>query len=157
VDRLLYLVTHPGNRHLLPGAEPEMAMLKEEGGAVILRRDRIVHARRQYLDVAGGELIAAGRSGILAHRPGHPHRRLLRERGEPLPGAVDDLFLGEDRLQVAGAVPHHQKGDLARGTGGHDPAVHRDGGAGMVAEIGDTNGNHGAFGKVRVRGESNGS
>ncbi len=37
VDRLLDLVAHARNRDLLLAAEPEMPMLEEEGGAMLLR------------------------------------------------------------------------------------------------------------------------
>jgi len=46
-DRLDHLVAHPRDRHLAPAAEPEVAVLEQERGPVLLRGDREVGAGPQ--------------------------------------------------------------------------------------------------------------
>ena len=43
-DRLDHLVPHPGDRHLAAAAQPEVPVLEQERGAVLLGRDREVAA-----------------------------------------------------------------------------------------------------------------
>ncbi len=49
-DRLLDLAAHPQDGVLLRGAEPEVAVVHEERGAVLLRRDRVLGSPVEQLE-----------------------------------------------------------------------------------------------------------
>src|SRR6266850_2544351 len=120
-DRLDHLVAHPRDRHLAPAPEPEVAVLEQERGAVLLRGDREVvtgshdpQVRRRQLDAARGARVGA-------HGTADLDRGLLSEPAKRLPRSLRDVFLREHNLQVAGAVTQRHEPDLARGARGHDP------------------------------------
>ena len=75
--RLDHLVTHPGDRDLAPAAQPQMPVLEQEGGAVLLGTDREVGARAEDVEVARRELDPAGAPRIGPHGAGHRDRGFL--------------------------------------------------------------------------------
>src|SRR5256884_260200 len=125
-DRLDHFVAHPGDRDLAAAAQPQVPVLEQEGGAVLLGRDREILARPEDRQVGGRELDTPRRPRVGAHQPRHLDGRLLREPAERLPGGVGDILLGEDHLQVTRAVAQHHERDLAARARGHHPAAHED-------------------------------
>src|SRR6266545_4444040 len=125
-DRLDHLVAHAGDGHLVPAPQPQVAVLEQEGGAVLLGRDWEIVARSDDLQVRGRELDAARRAPVGAHDAADFERRLLREPAERLPGRVRHVALGENRLQVARAVADDDERDLPARAGGHHPAADGD-------------------------------
>ena len=122
-DRLDHFVAHPRDRHLAPAPEPEVTVLEQEGGAVLLGRDRVVRARAQHGEVLRGQLHATRRARIGAHGARDLHRSLLRECPERRPCRLRDVFLGENHLQVPGPIAQRDERDLAGRARGHDPAA----------------------------------
>ncbi len=90
-----------------------MAVLHQELGAVLLRRDRILGRQRLDPQVGDIQLVSAGGALIGAYRARHIHRRLLGQllgRGERF---VADIALEYDALDRAAAVAQLQKHQLA--------------------------------------------
>src|SRR6267143_6007926 len=126
-DRLDDFMSHPRDRNLLLRAQPEMAVLEQIRDAVLFRRDRKVDARPDDREIGRLELDAARGSRIRTDNAGHFDRRLLSKFPERVPDFGREIFLGEHRLQIAAAVPQHDKRDLAARARGVDPAAHGDG------------------------------
>ena len=70
-NRLDDLVAHARDRHLLLGAQPQMAVLEQVRDPVLLGRDRKLGARPDDLQVRGLQLDAARRARIGAHAARH--------------------------------------------------------------------------------------
>src|SRR2546425_9471133 len=61
------------------------------------------------------------------HDARHLDRRLLSKFPERVPDFGSQILLGEHRLQIAAAVPQHDKRDLAARASRGNPAAHGDG------------------------------
>src|SRR5256712_2676327 len=127
-DRLDDLVAHTGDRHLLLGAQPQMAVLEQERDAMFLGRDRKLGARPEDLQVRGLQLDAAPprSSSVETHHARHLERSLLSKFPERVPDIRRHILLGDHCLQEARAVAHHDERDLAARARRRYPAAHRD-------------------------------
>src|SRR5437667_314059 len=125
-DRLDHFLADRSGLDRAAAAQPQVPVLEQEGGAVLLGRDREILARPEDRHVGGRELDTPRRPRVGAHQPRHLDGRLLREPAERLPGGVGDILLGEDHLQVTRAVAQHHERDLAARARGHHPAAHED-------------------------------
>src|SRR2546426_11640983 len=84
-DRLDHLVANPRDRDLAPAAEPEVTVLEQERGPVLLRGDREVGAGPQDPQLRRRQLDAARRARVRPYGAGDLHRCLLRKPAEPVP------------------------------------------------------------------------
>jgi hypothetical protein len=148
VNRLDHHVADPGDGDLLPAPEPEVAVLEEELGPVLLGRDGKVGRGAQDLEIGRGQLEAARGAGVLPDQTGHRYRGLLGQRAKRSPDRVGYFLAGEDRLERPGAVAQHQECDLAAGAGGDHPAPQNHGAADVAAELVDVDRRH------RLRGSN---
>ncbi len=116
-------------------AQPEVAVLHEELGAVLLGRDGEVRAAADEFQGLHQELGLTG-LGVLLHHARHGDGGLLRE----LPGQLVALGIGlggaDDALHEARAVPQLDEAGLA-GAGIADPAPQPDGLADLAGEESD--------------------
>ncbi len=145
VDPLLDLAAHLERRALAAGAQPEVAVLHQEGGAVVLRGDREVVG--QVIDPEVGELDldAGGRALVLLDHARQMDRGLLRHPLDVGPGRLGDVGPARHRLHDAAAVTDLEEADLAARALLHDPAAQGDALADMVLQTldGGCQGSHG--------------
>ncbi|OQC35304.1 MAG: hypothetical protein BWX64_02517 [Acidobacteria bacterium ADurb.Bin051] len=126
VDPLLDLAAHPQRRPLPARTEPEVAVLHQEGDAMLLRGDREVV--REVIDPEVGEeqLEAARGAAVGPHRAHGADRRLLRHPLHLAPGLGREVLPAGDRLDDAGAVAELEEGDLAARALLDEPAAQGD-------------------------------
>ena len=105
-------MAHLEDRRLPLRADPEVALVQEEGRAVLLRRDRKINARPDELEVAKGKLDAARRALVLAYDAGHANGRLLGDRGTLREDVLGKLRLHGDALHGPASVPNEEKLEL---------------------------------------------
>ena len=124
-------------------AQPQMAVLEQEGGAVVLGSDRILVDRDvQHAQVGDAELDAQRRPGVGSHRARHLERRLLRQ---VIPAREDvecDVVLPHHALHGARAVAHLEEVDLAARPPRRQPAAQRHRLADVRAEAVDRHHRH---------------
>src|SRR4030043_26624 len=99
---------------LFRGAEPEVAVLHQERGAVLFERDRIVLGHLDDIEVGDGQLESAGRPLVLADAAPDDERGLL---GQPAELLTDGrVLVGAEgrRLDKARPVADEEEADLAR-------------------------------------------
>jgi hypothetical protein len=111
-DRLDDLVAHAQRGHLPLGAQPEVAVVEEEFGPVLLRLDGVLRGGVEHLQASQPELVAARRSFLLPHGAGDRHRGLESQVQEALEGGLVHVLRRPHALAVPGAVADHQEGDL---------------------------------------------
>src|SRR5256712_4243986 len=112
-DRLGDLAPEPQECMLLRGAQPEVAVVEEKVGAVLLRADRIVVRQLVNHDRPELHLVAPRGAIVLADDSGHLQRRFLRHFLAGLEDRGADLRLEGHRLRVPGPVTDDQEGQLA--------------------------------------------
>src|SRR5438552_3786520 len=103
-----------------------MAVVEQERRPVLLRRDRVVGALVDDLEVAHAELVADRRARVGAHRAGHDQRRLLRQVIGEREHLGRHLGLRHHALDGAGAVAHLQEVQLPARAPSRQPPVQRD-------------------------------
>ncbi len=146
-DGLDDLVTHLGDRHLPSAPQPEVPVLKEKLGAVLLGLNRELGTHSEDLQIAHVHLVATGRARLGAHRARERHRGLLGQRGEPLPDGLRHFLAGQHPLQVAGAVADDDERDLSAGADVAHPPLDRHGEAFVAGQLGDTGVRHDRCGR----------
>src|SRR2546426_306937 len=102
-----------------------MAVVEQERRPVLLRRDRVVRALVDELEVAHAELVADRRARVGAHRAGHDQRRLLRQVIGEREHFGRHLGLRQHALDGAGAVAHLEEVQLPAGAPSRQPPVRR--------------------------------
>ena len=132
---------------MLPArANPEMTMVHQEGGAMLLRRDGVLLRDVEDLEAGGMELVAERGAGVFADNARDLDAALL---GEPL-GALKDLLgdvvLAHDALDDGRAVAELQEVDLAARADVVDPALERDGLVFVGRNLLDVDVRHGSAG-----------
>ncbi len=108
------------------GPEPEMAVLHQERGAVLLERDRVLGGDLDDLDLLHGQLEAARGPLVLADSAPDDNRGLL---GQPVELLEEErVLLGAEggRLDDPRAVADEEEADLARRALVVDPAADLD-------------------------------
>ena len=85
-------------------AEPEVAVLHQEVGAVLLGRDRVVVDRLQDSQAGDLDLVSTGRALVLLDSPGQLQGRLLAGLVPGLPGLGRNRRLRDDGLGEAAPV-----------------------------------------------------
>src|SRR5216110_3131838 len=103
-----------------------MAVVEQERRSVLLRRDRVVGALVDDLEVAHAELVADRRARVGAHRAGHDQRRLLRQVIGEREHLGRHLGLRHHALDGAGAVAHLEEVQLPARAPSRQPPVQRD-------------------------------
>src|SRR5947208_2383272 len=103
-----------------------MAVVEQERRPVLLRRDRVVGALVDDLEVAHAELVADRRARVGAHRAGHDQRRLLRQVIGEREHLGRHLGLRHHALDGAGAVAHLEEVQLPARAPSREPAAQRD-------------------------------
>src|SRR5207249_1832128 len=103
-----------------------MAVVEQERRSVLLRRDRVVGALVDDLEVAHAELVADRRARVGAHRAGHDQRRLLRQVIGEREHLGRHLGLRYHALDGAGAVAHLEEVQLPARAPSREPAAQRD-------------------------------
>src|SRR5258705_2467542 len=138
-NRLHDLVAHSRDRNLLLGAQPQMAVLEQVCDPVLLRRDRELGTRSEDLQVRRLQLDAAPPrcARVRPHAARQLQRSLLSKFPERVPDLGRHIFFGDDRLQIARAVAHHDERDLPARASRRDPAAHRDRLAGVPRKLFD--------------------
>src|SRR3989442_1101791 len=126
-DRLDDFVPHARDRDLLLGAQPQVAVLEQERGTVLFRRDREIGAEAEDAEIGRLHLDAAGRARLEPHDACDFDRRLLCKFLKRVPNPGPQVPFRENRLHQPGAVAHHDERDLAARAGRRHPAAHRDG------------------------------
>ncbi len=116
---------HPHDGVLARRAQPEMAVVEEERGSVLLRRDRIVDGLGEQRQVTHRELIAERRAGVGAHGAGHLDGRLLCEPTGALEQLRGDVLHEHDALDRPRAVAQEQEVELAARASVVQPAPQR--------------------------------
>jgi hypothetical protein len=111
---------------LLGGAQPEVAVLHEEAGTVLLGADR--EGLRLGHDAHAGDLQleTAWAARVGGHLAVHLQRGLDRQGVEMLENLVRHHALGQHALHHAAAVAHLQELQLAGGAAVGQPALHAD-------------------------------
>src|SRR5438445_594633 len=103
-----------------------MAVVEQERRPVLLRRDRVVGALVDDLEVGHAELVAERRARVGAHRAGHDQRRLLRQVIGEREHLGRHLGLRHHALDGAGAVAHLEEVQLPARAPSREPAAQRD-------------------------------
>ena len=111
---------------LLGRPEPEMAVLHQERGAVLLERDRIVLGHLDDLELGHGQLVAARGPLVRPDLAPDDERGFLGQAVELL--EEGRILLGAEgrRLDDARAVAHEEEANLARRALVIDPAADLD-------------------------------
>src|SRR5262249_25516199 len=138
-----HLGANAQHRVLTTRAQPQVAVLEQEPGAVLLGRDRELGRRCvQHAEVAAAELVADGRALVGADGARHLERALLRK----MIGAREDLdghvVLPHDALDGAAAVPELQEVNLPARASCGEPAAERDALALVRADVLDPDCRH---------------
>ena len=130
---------------LLPGGpQPQVAPVHEEGHPVFLGGDGIFRGDLDGDHPGHFQLIASGSPGL---GPDQTFQHQGRFQGKPLELLkiiLREPPLDQHSLGHAGAVPEHQKADLAAGAQVIDPTPEGHGLAGMLGQGGDVNRRGGA-------------
>ncbi len=129
------LRAHPQDGRLTARAQPQVAVIHEEVGAVLLRRDGVLAgAGADHFEGRDGELVRVGVLGVGLHLARDAQGGLLREavgRGEGL-GA--DVVEAHDGLHDAGAVAHLEEDQLLAGAAVVEPPLEGDGLADVLGQ-----------------------
>ncbi len=102
-------------------AQPEVAVLEQEGGAVLLLGDGVALGVLDDLQVGDRQLVAAGGPRVGPHHAAHADRGLLAQLAEPGVALRVEGVGPDDALEDAGAVAQQQEGHLAAGPEVVDP------------------------------------
>jgi len=147
-DRAHDLGADAQDRVLARRADPQVAMVHQEVGPVLLGRDGVFLGLLDHLQSADGQLIAAWSARILADLPEQFHGTLLAQppRGLELLGA--DAVLQDDRLDGPRAVPQLEELNLPGRTGIAQPASQTHRTSGVLAD-GFNPGQDGGAGRVQ--------
>ena len=140
-DGLADLVADPHHGVLAFGAQPQVAVVEQEVGAVVLLADGELGGDVDRVQGRDLELVAAGGAVVGDQSAGDPHRRLLGQLDRGLPDRLVDLGAEDDALQVAEAVAQDDEAQLALLAPVVDPALDGDFLVHVLGEIGD--GDHG--------------
>src|SRR5215210_2372970 len=117
-------------------------MLEQESRPMLFGTDGIIGAGAQQVDRLDRELVASGGAWLLAHHTGDPHTAFLSQGRKRVPARLRHLFLGQNSLDIPGAIPDHHEGDLSAGAGGGHPALDVHGLAHMGVKRADVRDGH---------------
>src|SRR5581483_1663259 len=154
-NRFLDLIANAQDRMLILRAQPEMAHVHEERGAVLFRCDRIILRGAEDLERFDAELDATLRALFRANLARHANRRLLRDGIGSVPRLRAHFLLEDDALQVTAAITNDGELQLARRALVVQPAADRDFLANVLREILDSDVRHkggGLYRVARIRG-----
>src|SRR5207249_3802721 len=110
---LLDFAADPQDRVLFRGAQPKMANVHQERGAMLLRRNWIVLRERDDLERFDSQLDSARCASFRADASGDAHRRFLRRLLDRAPSLFVDFLLHDDALQITAAIANNRKLQLA--------------------------------------------
>ena len=117
-------------------AQPEVAVVHEEGHPVLLGTDGVARGELDHIERLDPQLVADGASGIGPNVADHHEARLLSDGV----GALKDLRAhvgpGDHALDRPRAVPHLEKVELSRGALAIEPAFEGDGSALVAGYVG---------------------
>jgi hypothetical protein len=123
---------------LLPGGpEPEMAMVHEEGHAMLFRGNGVILGDLQGLKAGDRQFDAAGGPGLGPHLAFQDQRGFQSETVKLLEVPVRELAFDQHPLDQAGAVPDYQEAYFTAGAKMMDPTPNGHQLAGMVGQTGD--------------------
>src|SRR6266545_4936660 len=134
-NRLDDFVADVRDRHLLLGAQPQVAVLEQERGAMFFRGDREIGARAEDVEISRLHLDAPGRARLEPHDACDFDRRLLCKFLKRVPNPGPHVPFRENRLQHPGAVPHHHERDLPARAGRRHPAAHDNALPGVLRQL----------------------
>ena len=121
-------------------AEPQVPVVHQELGPVVLRRDRVLGGRRREdLERAHPDLVLARVLRVRAHLAGHDERGLLREVAGELERLGAHVARADDGLDDPGSIAELEELDLLAPAPVVEPALERDRLANVISEPLDGN------------------
>ena len=143
------LGAHAQDRLLARRTQPQVAVIHQEVGAVLLGSDRIALGHRDHAHRLKPHLDAPGGARVRAQDAADHERGLLGEAVTRLPLLRRQILDSGHALHHPGPVPHQQELDLAARPSVREPAPQLDGAARMRGCVPDRDPGQGARG---VRG-----
>src|SRR5262245_25002113 len=137
MDRLENLVTDSSDRDLPPAAQPEMAVLEEERGPVLLRRDREFGTGPHHVEAGERQLDPALLSRVCLHHTVDDYGCFLRELPDHVPNGLGQVPSRGNALEIAGPVTEDDERDFPAGSYGDDPAGNFHRAANRRSEVAD--------------------
>jgi hypothetical protein len=111
-DRPHHLVPDPHDRGLPGAPEPQVSVLEQKIGAVLLGLDGELRGRADQLDPTPGDLVAGGSARVLPNHAADLDAGLVAESLRRLPAGSVHLVLREHDLHLPGAVAQDDEEDL---------------------------------------------
>ena len=108
-------MTNAENGGLALAADPQVAVIHQEGRAVLLGSDGVFFGDGHEFHMGKCDFVAARGALVGVHCAAHDERRLLRHAVDGLEDHFADVGQRGDALDDAGAVANDDEADLARG------------------------------------------